>query len=290
MLWNSFYFDNQKINIDNWNYRIWLVEVPWTAIDSSDFQTDIQGTHWITVSPTYARGRRIAIQGVVFAKNRTDSANGISFLQNLFALDATPSQLNLKEFKAIDELGNEWAIQTKIKEPLEFQLWDEDQTNPYEREFRVVLQSPDARYFSANEINVAGAEWFFGWIKLWQPLPYQLNEFYNKIEFTAQGNIATPLKIKITATGDINQPLVIRNLDTNEFFGLNTDAVAGDIIEIDSKLLTATKNGVNILADRISGSSWLSAKWLTRLSVYDNDGGLYESDFNVDISFRNVLL
>lgn len=55
----------------------------------------------------------------------------------------------------------------------------------------------------------------------------------------------------ITATGDINAPLMIKNITDGSFFGLEIDAVAGDVIVVDANHYKATKNGVNIKATRI---------------------------------------
>jgi hypothetical protein len=62
------------------------------------------------------------------------------------------------------------------------------------------------------------------------------------------------------------------------------------VIVIDSKKKTATKNWVNILATRVSGSTRLTISEETIFTIFDKDGGLYESDFDVEIYFRNILI
>lgn len=104
------------------------------------------------------------------------------------------------------------------------------------------------------------------------------------------GNIETPLKFTITALNDINAPITISNLTDGSFFALNTSAVAGDVIVIDAKTRTATKNGVNVLADRVSGSTWQKLKGTAVYTIKDFEGGLYGSDFDYTISWKTVLL
>lgn len=106
----------------------------------------------------------------------------------------------------------------------------------------------------------------------------------------ATGNNYAPLKFTLTATGNIDAPLTIKNLSDDTFFGLNIDAVAGDIIIVDGTTKVATKNGVNILANRVIGSTWPKAKGTMSFSIVDEDGGLDASDFNVSVSWHDVLL
>ena len=86
------------------------------------------------------------------------------------------------------------------------------------------------------------------------------------------GNSDTPLKFTITAIGNIDAPLTIKNLSDDTFFGLNIDAIAGDVIVVDTTKKVATKNGVNILANRVAGSTWPKAKGTMLFSIVDEDG------------------
>ena len=85
-----------------------------------------------------------------------------------------------------------------------------------------------------------------------------MNAVSSAIRCEAVGNMETPAKIEITALGPITAPLIIKK--GGSFFALNIDAAVGDKILIDSKQRTATKNGQNILAQRIPGSSWPTIK------------------------------
>lgn len=113
---------------------------------------------------------------------------------------------------------------------------------------------------------------------------------YNQIQVINIGNTYTPLKFTITANGNIDAPLTIRNTLNNTFFALNIDAVAGDVIIVDGITKTTTKNGVNILANRVAGSTWPKAKDTMSFSIVDEDGGLDVSDFDVVVAWRDALL
>jgi hypothetical protein len=103
-------------------------------------------------------------------------------------------------------------------------------------------------------------------------------------------NIVSPLEFTITAKGDINTPLYIKNITDNTYFWLDIDAVAWDVIVINSNQKTATKNWINILANRIAGSTWLKALWTNYFTIYDKDWWLAESDFDVKILYKDILL
>lgn len=43
--------------------------VQWKALDVSDEQQNVQGYHGVKLSPTYARGRRVTLEGIIIADN-----------------------------------------------------------------------------------------------------------------------------------------------------------------------------------------------------------------------------
>ena len=59
---------------------------------------------------------------------------------------------------------------------------------------------------------------------------------------------------------------------------------------LDAKNQTATKNGINILWTRIPGSQRPTVKGMTKYVMYDVGGGIYDTNFEVSISFNNSLL
>lgn len=290
MIGKTFEFNGQIISNTTADYRVWLDVVQWKSLDVSDEQNNVQWFHGIKLSPTFARGRRITLEGVIIADTHTGSSKGIDYLESLFALQGIPSTVELLPFIVTDEQDRQWELNCKIKEPLQIDTQDNDWMEWSTRRWRVVLQSEDPRYYWVGEQSVVGAEWNFGGVKLWVKLWVKLNEYFNEIQINAEWNTETQLIITLTALGDINTPLMIKNITAGTFFALDVDAVAGDVIVINSKTFEATKNGANIKASRIEGSTWPKSKWVTSLSIYDDDGWLFASDFDISITWRDALL
>jgi len=63
----------------------------------------------------------------------------------------------------------------------------------------------------------------------------------------------------------------------------------GDIIVIDSKDYSVTKNGVNYLSKRREWSIRPMVKWNTKFLIFDGWWGLYGSSFDIKIIFKDVL-
>lgn len=290
MIWKSFEFNSQTIAKTTADYRVWLDVVQWKTLDVSDSQQDVQWFHGVKLSPTFARGRRITLEGIIIADDRVWSSKAIDYLESLFALQWVPSQVELLPFIVTDDQDRRWELQAKIKEPLSLDINDDDWQDWATRRWRVVLQSEDPRYYNTDEQEVIGAEWNYWGVKLWVKLWTKLDEYFNEIQVISNGNIESPLTITLTALSDINQPITIKNITDNTFFWLDIDAVAWDIIVVDSNNLTATKNGTNVLANRVSWSVWPKAIGTTNFSIYDIDWGLFASDFDVEINFKDVLL
>jgi len=219
MIWKSFKFNWQEISKTTWDYQVWLDVIQWKSLDVSDEQINVQWFHGIKLSPTFARGRRVTIEGIIIADDHIWSSKGIDYLESLFALQWIPSQVELLPFIVTDEQDREWELQAKIKEPLSIDIGDNDWQVWANRRFRVVLQWEDPRYYNAIEQQVDWAEWYFWWVKLWVKLWAKLDDYFNEIQVISWGNIETPLKITITATWDINTPLMIRNITTWSYFG-----------------------------------------------------------------------
>jgi len=290
MIGKNFTYNGQAISRTTIDYRVGLDVVQWKALDVSDEQQNVQGFHGVRLSPTFARGRRITLEGIIIADDQIGSSKAIDFLENLFALQGVPDRVELLPFLVTDEQDRVWKLDCKVKEPLSLDIGDYDYLQGANRRWRVVLQSEDPRYYNANESTATGGEWYF-WgvqlpVSLWVPLSME----YNEIQVITIGNSDTPLKFTLTALGNIDAPLYIKNLSNDTFFALNIDAVAGDVIVVDGAKKVATKNGTNILANRVAGSTWPKAKGTMLFSIVDEDGGLLASDFDVAISWHDVLL
>lgn len=151
MIGKNFEFKGQTISTVDPDFRIGLQVVQWKGLDVSDEQSNVQGFHGIKLSPTFARGRRITLEGLIIADDHIGSSKGIDYLERLFALQGNPSVVELWPFNVTDEQDRVWTINAKIKEPLSVEIQDDDFLQGTNRRWRVVLQSEDPRYFSAVE-------------------------------------------------------------------------------------------------------------------------------------------
>lgn len=291
MIGKNMTYNGQAIATTTDDFQIGLTVSQWKTLDVSDEQQNVQGYHGIRLSPTFARGRRITLEGLIIADDHIGSSKGIDYLEALFALQGVPDVVDLLPFTVTDEQDRVWRSLAKIKEPVSIELSDDDHIQGTTRRWRVVLQAEDPRFYSSDEYSQDGAEWHYGWFKLGHKLGAKFNEYFNEIQVSADnGNIDTPLVFTITATGEINAPLLIKNLTDGSFFGLDIDAVDGDVIVVDANNYKATKNGVNIKATRMVWSTWPRAKGLAKFSIFDNDGWLFASDFEISVTWRNILL
>lgn len=67
MIGKNFEFKGQTISTVDPDFRIGLQLVQWKGLDVSDEQSNVQGFHGIKLSPTFARGRRITLEGLIIA-------------------------------------------------------------------------------------------------------------------------------------------------------------------------------------------------------------------------------
>lgn len=290
MIWKYFEFNNKIIAKATADYRIWLTDVRWKDLIVSEEFLNIQWYHWIKTSPTLARSRPITIEWLILADNREWLNKGAFYLQNLFALQSSTGTTEFKYFMAVDEEDKRWRIQCKIKEPVSIELNDDDYIDGANRKFRVVLEAENPVFYWVDNNIFNWFEWVFWWTTLGTELWISLNSYFNDVKIITESNIETPLIITITALNDIVSPLLINNITNWTFFGLDINAVAGDVIIINSKEKTATKNWVSILANRISGSIWSKAKGETNFSIFDNNWGLLESWFSINVVYNDAFL
>lgn len=161
--------------------------VQWKTLDVSDEQANVQGTHGIKLSPTYARGRRVTLEGIIMADDHEGQSLAIDYLENLFALQGTPDVVQLLPFLVTDEQDREWRLDCKIKEPLSIDIADDDYLAGTNRRWRVVLQSENPIYFATTENTVNGNEGNYGGIKLGAKLGFALDEYLSEIQIMVEG-------------------------------------------------------------------------------------------------------
>jgi len=284
---------NYKTAKYNWQFIadtskwIYLEDIDWQKLSTSSRSVNIDGRHARIVSNTFARYRIITISGFVDLLN-SNSSNWVSFLQKLFALPVQPFLLQENEFQIQDYFSNRWKIKIKVRQPLEFN--SEKWWEKWYWKRRVVLESTYSPIFkSIEEKVVSWWETILWWFKLGMKLPKSFNLNQNIITATSFGNIPSPARIVINVKKQLTN-LKIINMTTWETFGLNVSASAGDVIEINSDLKTATLNWNNILANRVPGSVWPFIDGETKFAIIDDDGGYLSNDFDVYIYFYDQLL
>ena len=290
MIWKDFTYKGQLISTATVDFRVWLSVVQWKTLDVSDEQSNVQGYHGIKLSPTFVRGRRITLEGIIIADDHVWSSKAIDYLETLFALQGVPSVVEMSPFTVTDEQDRIWRIEAKIKEPVSIEIPDDDFLQWSSRRWRVVLQSEDPRYFSQIEATVTWSEWNFWGVKFPVKFGVPFNEEYNEIQVITTGTIETPIKIQLDILWQVQSPLSIKNITNNTFFNLDINAIPWDVIIVNSKTRTATKNWLNILAQRLLWSTRPKIKNTTMYQIHDQEGWLLESDFDVIITFNDVLL
>jgi len=292
MIWKYYEFNNNAINKKCADYEIYLSKVDWKNIGSSDTIENLEGYHWVKVTPTFARERKIEIEWFFESNTQSWKALAMDYLDNLFALPEENEEPLNNIFTIVDELDRRWHSKCKIKKPLEYELEDDDYEIQASRKFKVSLIAPDPRLLKYPANKISWSEWIFWWLKLSSSLPKALNWRYNIIDVNTTSTIKTPLKIEIIVkeNREINPPLSIKNLITNEFIKLDITAKAGDKIIIDSEKKVCLKNNEDISDSRINGSTFPYIKWENKFVIEDIDWGLDKNDFDVNLYYYDTIL
>ncbi len=291
MIGKKFYWDGQSIMHQTDNFRIALSDVQWRKLKVSDDKQDIVGYHGTLTWPTFARWRSIIVEGLIIAPTRAQTSMAMDWLDILFALQGVPSTVEEKEFKIIDEQDRERSIKCKVDVPVDYEIEeDNDHNDGALRRWRVTLFAQDPKFYSLIASVFEGVEGNYWGFQLPNSMGNQRNMTYNEINCMTTSNADEPVKISINVLNPISKPLTIHNVTANKWFMLDIDAQIWDVIVIDAKNQTATKNGINILWTRIPGSQRPTVKGMTKYVMYDVGWGIYDTNFEVSISFNNSLL
>lgn len=255
----------------------------------NDDSRDIEGVHGRITSPLYARYRIITLEGLIDRLSWSEQ-DKINHLQNIFYLQSDlSSSLEERELYIKDNYNQEWNINVKIKEPIEFIEGDDDFIWSHWR-WRVVLESTSSPvYKSFDELLINGNEWNFWGLTMWFELWEAWDEYDEIIEINTL-KTQTYTRFELDAIWDIDSPLTIKNITNNTFFALDISAVSWDKIIIDSDKYTVTKNWENIIWNRIEGSIWQRISWDNQFIVTDKDWNVFNKDLSVKIYYRNALL
>lgn len=301
MIWSSFKFKNQLIENDSINFWITIddsVNPRW--LESSDTNINISNYHWVLTSWTFSRWRLIVIEWHIESKTE-DAKNwfweAITYLDKLFVLQSNPSILQLNNFNFIDEEDNEWAMQCKIKTPIEYELFDSDSFQ-FLRRFRIVLFWPEWQFFSKDEIEQdGGVNWFSDWLNIsneWLAIPNKWVALKEGSEWfifgwTTQWNQPVFPKVEITLLEDTFSFLKLMNNTTWDFIIITWDFNQWDLIIVDNLEETITQNGTNII--------WLKSWWDffeiwpdDFIEIYDSEDRYRWEKLEYTLFFKSVLL
>lgn len=291
MIGKNFYWDGQSIMHQTADFRIALSDVQWRKLKVSDDKQDIIWYHGTLTWPTFARWRSIVLEGLIIATTRAQTSMGMDRLDIMFALQWIPSTVEEKEFKIIDEQDRERSIKCKVDLPVDYEIEDDNDHNDGAlRRWRVTLFAQDPKFYSLIASVFEGIEGNYWGFQFPTAMSSQRNMSYNEINCITTSNADEPVKISINVVTSIFTPLTIYNVTANKWFMLNIDAVEWDVIIIDAKNQTATKNWINILWTRVPWSQRPTVKGMTKYVIYDVSWGIYNTDFQVTVSFNNSLL
>lgn len=257
-------------------------------LSTNDESKNIEWAHWRKTSPVYARYRSITLEWVVDRMFWWEEER-VQHLESLFSLQWDVSTLEPRELYIKDNFWNEWKLNVKVKEAIEFVEWDENFVGSHWK-WRVVLESVESPIFkSYEELFVDWNEWnFWGFIMDFE-LENAWDEFDEVIEIKTWA-METYTRFEILVHWELHSPFNIHNITKNTFFALDITAVEWDKIVIDSEKFTATLNWENVIANRTPGSQWQRVSWTTLFIITDKDWNIFEKDFSVRVYYSNALL
>lgn len=292
MIWKAYLRDNQDLMYQTEDFEIGLTEVDWRRLKVRNTKKAKVGVHGSLVWPVYIEGRTIQINGIILSKTRAWLSKAMDFLDTLFSIPAFPTDPELKVFRVIDEQDRTWDIEAYVDDSISYSIEDGyDHVDGSTRRYSVSLYAPEPKFYSweGQEVTVDWSEGNFGGIQFPVQLPIQLNKEFNPIEINALSNAEEPLTITITCTNPLQAPVFIYNASIKSSFIIDADFEVWDVIQINTKQRSLTKNGVSILGKRRPGSDRPVVKGHMEYLIYDRSWGLLGSDFTVQISYQDTL-
>jgi hypothetical protein len=257
----------------------WYADVLWMTPSVRNLQTQRQDFHGMISKPTFAEGRLISVNGEIFDVNKTNRGTIRNIISDLFVIESFPAEVDeFKKLEFTDDDGTEWFLWAKVYNMPRFEHGRADAII----RFFAQLYAQNPLIFSKIDKSESGIYGVGSWgVLLPTTLPIALSAALNSFTCTSAGNFATPAKI--TITDDIKNPKVL-NLTNGKFFKVNVDMVPGDTLVLDTDAVTATLNGVSVLANRADGSDWLF------IEPGNNDFVLLGDDFDIDNQSKAGIL
>ena len=124
-----------------------------------------------------------------------------------------------------------------------------------------------------------------------KPVPFSYTEIVSVFNIANDGDVETGLIIELYARNTVNNPKIF-NYKTSEFFGVNFNMQAGDVIEINTNKgqksirLLREGNYTNLFRNRMKGSTWFEL-------LADENIFTFEAEYGVDnllVSFKHYNL
>ena len=124
-----------------------------------------------------------------------------------------------------------------------------------------------------------------------KPVPFSYTEIVSVFNIANDGDVETGLIIELYARNTVNNPKIF-NYKTSEFFGVNFNMQAGDVIEINTnkgqKSIRLLREGTytNLFRNRMKGSTWFEL-------LADENIFTFEAEYGVDnllVSFKHYNL
>lgn len=248
----------------------YYTDIRWKDIETSTQVRNKEGYHGAYVSPTLASGRLITISGEIFNADKELRGDIRSILDNIFVLEAVPSQTNgIYTLAFTDDNEEDWNISCQVYSMPRY----EHERGSVVIKFSVDLFAPSPFLLSATEITESGIYGRPYGVTLPTLLPASLSSGLNAIEAVNTGNFAS--RPVITISGDIVNP-VVYNLTTGRFWRQNRTLSGTDELVINTLTNTVKYNGVDDSGNRGDGSNFIFINHGTNILLLTGE------DFDID--------
>jgi len=290
MIGYNFKYNGQSFSDDIFDKTtgqgIRFTSVDWTNLVTTNDQSNKQGQHGIIVSGTYIRGRIISISGTIEANSRSKRDEYKQILQSVFLPPYNPSPLNkgFHDFEFFDDDGLEWKLSAKVVNTPDYSPNFSDFTTTT---FNIQLICENPIIISKESFELSHSEGFYGGVNLPVTLPVALNSYGYVATIMNMGLWTAPLKVTITANNNIGTNIRLINTVTESFIGVQSAMLAGDVLVIDSGgSPSITLNGMNVSADRITGSIFQFLEIGNNSFIVRDDSQILGDGLSVDVLFE----
>lgn len=258
MIGKNFKYRGQSFSDDEFDrpngQGIVITACQWADVVTSDDQNNRQGTHGIEVSPTFARGRIINIQGRIIANSRQEREVYRQIIASTFAVEAFPGPNNkgVYDFEFLGDDGADYVIPAKILNMPSY--LQQELGNVMITDWQAQLISENSYYQTLTQNELVHVEGFYGGISFPTTFPVAFDTYGYVANTINAGNWPSPLKTTITANHLSGPNMRLINTVNDNYIGIQTEMQEGDVLVIDTGNSSITLNDVSVSGDRINGS------------------------------------